>query len=304
MKILIIGLGSIATKHIKAIRQIDKEACIYALRSSANAENKEGVTNLYSFDEVKAIKFDFVIISNPTSEHKKTINAVLATLQCPLFIEKPVSNTIEMPDTIAKIQRFNLLTYIGCNLRFLEVLQYVKNDILRNKKRINEVNVYCGSYLPEWRPNVDFRTSYSAWKELGGGVQFDLIHEIDYVYWFFGKPKNVTKTFRSKSSLQINANDFANYCLEYNNFCVNITLNYYRRDYKRTMEILFEDTTWLVDLKQNNIVSGETEIFKSAQQDIDTYLEQMKYFYQLVQNDATTSLNSIEEAVEILKIGI
>ena len=302
MNILVVGLGSIAAKHISAIRQIKKDACIYALRSTVGSEKKDGITNLYDFDEVRAIKFDFAIISNPTSEHIKTIDALLV-LNCPLFIEKPVSNTIEIQDTITEIKRLDILTYIGCNLRFLDSLRYIKEEVSK-QKRINEVNVYCGSYLPKWRSNTDFRTSYSAQKSMGGGVQLDLIHEIDYIYWIFGKPKNVTKTFRCVSSLHIDAIDYANYCLEYDDFCVGITLNYYRRDYKRTMEILFENTTWLVDLKQNSIISPETEIFKSSQQMNDTYLEQMKYFYQLVQTGAKSSLNSINEAIEVLKIGI
>jgi len=303
MRILIVGLGSIAAKHINAIKQIDKNAEMYALRSGAGANTKDDIINLYSFDETRDIKFDFAVISNPTSKHKKTIDTLL-TLRCPLFIEKPVSNTVEMQDTIEEIKRLNILTYTACNLRFLDSLRYVKDEISKKQKRINEVNVYCGSYLLEWRPNVDFRTSYSARKDLGGGVQFDLIHEIDYIYWLFGMPQNVKKTLRSVSSLHIDAIDYGNYCLEYIDFCVEITLNYYRRDYKRTLEIVFDDETWLVDLKQNRVVSGEKEIFISSQQLNDTYWEQMKYFYRLVQTDVKSSFNSVEEAVEVLKIGV
>lgn len=303
MNILIVGLGSIAAKHINAIRQIDKNACIYALRSLSNAAEKDGITNLYSFDEAKTFRYDFAVISNPTSEHKKTIDRLLA-FDCPLFIEKPVGNTIEMQDTVLEIKRLNLLTYVACNLRFLDSLLFVKNEISNNKRRINEINVYCGSYLPEWRPGLDFHTSYSAHKNLGGGVQFDLNHEFDYIYWMFGKPKNCKKTLRCVSSLHIDAFDYGNYCLEYDNFCVGITLNYYRRDYKRTLEILFEDNTWLADLKQNTVVSSGTELFRSSQQISDTYLEQMKYFYQLVQSGAKSSFNTIDDAVEVLKIGI
>jgi len=303
MNVLIVGLGSIASKHIHAIRQIDKDACIYAFRSSAKAETKEGIVNLYSFDEAKAFTYDFAIISNPTSEHKQTIDALLA-FKCPLFIEKPVSHTIDMQDTIAEIKRLGILTYIACNLRFLDSLLYVKEEISKSQKRINEVNVYCGSYLPEWRPDVDFRTSYSAQKGMGGGVQYDLIHEIDYIFWLFGKPQKVSKTLRCASSLQIDAVDYGNYCFEYDNFCVGITLNYYRRDYKRTLEILFDDETWFVDLKKNTIITPEREIFRSSQQISDTYLEQMKYFCRLIQTHAKSSSNAIEDAFEVLKMGL
>jgi len=303
MNVLFVGLGSIAIKHINAIRQITWDINIYALRSSIKAEEKEGVKNLYAFEEIIKINFDFAVISNPTSEHKKTIEKLLV-LKCPLFIEKPVSNTIDMQDIIAEIKRLNILTYIACNLRFLDSLRYVKEEISKKQKKINEVNVYCGSYLPEWHPNVDFRTTYSAHKDMGGGVQFDLIHEIDYIYWLFGKPERIIKNFRNVSSLEIDAIDYGNYCLEYENFCVGIVLNYYRRDYKRTMEILFDDSTWLVDLKQNNVVIEQKEVFKSSQKINDTYFEQMKYFFQLIQKGEKTSINPIDEAVEVLKIGI
>ena len=303
MNILIVGLGSVAAKHIKAIRQIDSNVRIYALRSNARASEATDITNLYSIEDAKTIKFDFAIISNPTSEHKKTIEALLP-FKCPLFIEKPVSNTVAIQDTIMEIKKLDLLTYVACNLRFLDSLRYVKEEISTNLKRINEVNVYCGSYLPDWRPNVDFRTSYSSRRELGGGVQFDLIHEIDYIYWLFGKPNKVRKTLRSISSLQIDAIDYGNYCLEYDDFCVGITLNYYRKDYKRTLEILFDNETWLVDLKQNKIISSNMEIFCSSQQISDTYLEQMQYFCRLIQTNAKYSFNSIEEALEVLKIGM
>ena len=303
MNVLIVGLGSIASKHINAIRQIDKDARIYALRSNQKADIKEGVINLYSVEEAKSFPFDFAVISNPTSERKKTIHTLLA-FKCPLLIEKPVSDTVEMQGLISEIKQLGILTCIACNLRFLDSLRFVKEELSKNRKRINEVNVYCGSYLPEWRSNVDFRMSYSARRDLGGGVQFDLIHEIDYIYWLFGKPNHVTKTLRSASSLQIDAIDYANYCLAYDEFCVGITLNYYRRDYKRTLEILFDDQTWFVDLKKNVIFSNETIIFESSQQISDTYLEQMRYFCRLIQTNAKSSFNSVEDAVEALNIGI
>ncbi len=69
MNVLVIGLGSIATRHIDAVRQLDADAHIYALRSGRNGKEVNGVRNLYSIDEVAASGIDFAIISNPTSCH-------------------------------------------------------------------------------------------------------------------------------------------------------------------------------------------------------------------------------------------
>jgi len=301
VRILIIGLGSIAKKHVDVIRQIDNDSIIYALRSKKDAKKVSGIINLYSIDDLICIKIDFAIISNPTSEHKKTIDCLIS-YKFPLFIEKPVSSSLNITEAIEKINANNILTYVACDMRFLDVLNYVKEYLCKTKSRINEVNVYCGSYLPDWRPNTDFRTVYSAQKELGGGVHLDLIHEFDYIYWIFGTPDNVTKVIRNKSSLNIDAFDYANYILLYEKFSVSIILNYYRRDYKRTFEIVFEDKTWLIDLHSNKIFCDDKEIFYSDENPQDCYLKQMVYFMDLVKNKRHESFNSIIEANNVLKI--
>lgn len=283
----IIGLGSIAHKHIVALREIDSSMKFVALRHSASAENEPGIENVFSYDELLLRKPNFVILSNPTNKHREVIEQ-LADKEVPLFIEKPLF------DALSPIPKVNAMTYVACNLRFLACLRYLKSAL--EGKRINEVNAYCGSYLPDWRPDTDWRACYSANKEMGGGVHIDLIHEIDYIYWFFGKPNCVHKTFRSRSSLDITAYDYANYVLEYPEFTVSVLLNYYRRDYKRTLEVLTDDETWKVDLAQNSVWRNNQLVFQSKQLPSETYLEQMKSY---LNNSAS---NDIEEAYEVLKI--
>lgn len=303
MKVLIIGLGSIAHKHIAALRKINPECEIMALRSSLTAAKFDGVRNLYSYNEIEGEKFDFVVISTPTSEHLKSIEAV-QKLGCPLFIEKPIFHTLECQSIVDKLSSSGTLTYVACNLRFLECLNFIKESLVTKDKRINEVNVYCGSYLPEWRKGVNFRTVYSSIPELGGGVHIDLIHEIDYLYWLFGKPLETVRTTRNTSSLDIRAIDYANYCLVYPSFCASVILNYYRRDYKRTLEIVWEDETWCANLSKNEVRCGETILFKSDKSPIDTYESQLRYFINLLNTNQNTSFNSVADAMEVLKICI
>lgn len=303
MKILIVGLGSIAHRHVEALRLLDQQAELYALRNNRECSIEAGVNNLYDLGEAKEISFDFAIISNPSSMHIETIDKLLF-LKCPLFIEKPLSDVMNAGEIIRKIKDLGILTYVACNLRFLDALVFVKDFLKTAYKRINEVNIYCGSFLPDWRPGVDFRNCYSAREDMGGGVHLDLIHEIDYAYWLFGRPQHVCKTFKSSSSLNISAVDYANYCLEYERFCASIVLNYYRRDYKRTLEIVFDDCTWLVDLERNCVTQGDHVIFQSEKRVRDTYLKQMQYFVNLVKTDQSGSFNSIDMAYDILDIAL
>ena len=197
------------------------------------------------------------------------------------------------------------LTYVACNLRFLGCLRFIADRISSGTLpgRINEVNIYCGSSLPSWRPGTDYRKSYSAIPELGGGVHLDLIHEIDYACALFGMPAESRGICRSVSSLGIRAIDFANYNLIYPEFCVSITLNYYRPTYKRTMEIVFDNDIWTADLALNTVTDCHGNVvFSSPLRIADTYTDQMDHFIKLVESGAKTSANDIRRANDILKI--
>jgi len=300
MKVLIVGLGSIAKKHIDAINQLVHNCEIFALRSSEKATSIDGVYNLFTIEECKAREFDFIIISNPTSEHFDSIKT-LSEFNVPLFIEKPIFSSInEKTEALVKdIVDAKIDTYIACNLRFLEALCFLKDAI--KDARINEVNVYCGSYLPDWRPNVDFRTVYSANVEMGGGVHIDLIHELDYVYWFFGEPSSTISNFSINSSLAISANDYANYLWRYDNFNVSVVLNYYRRKAKREIEVVTDHNVYRVDLLLNIVYKDDKVIFTHKNRISDTYLSQMRFFIDHVLLSKGT-MNDINEANQILKL--
>ena len=301
MKILIVGLGSIGKKHLIALQSILPDAEIFALRSKIKVEKLNGVINLFKLEEIASVKFDFAIISNPTSEHKKAISQLIP-FGFPLFIEKPLYSSLDIEDVITLINKKEIGTYVACNLRFLDCIKYIKNKLLQMpNKKLNEVNVYCGSYLPDWRPSIDFRKTYSADENLGGGVHLDLIHELDYLYWLFGIPKLVTCKFKNQSSLNISSFDYANYILDYDGFCAGVVLNYYRRDPKRTLELVFEDETWNIDLLKNQITCNNKIIFSSEQRISDTYHAQMEYYIQCLIKQ-TGTFDTISDAYSVLKI--
>ena len=303
MKILIIGLGSIGKKHVVTLKSILKKVDIIALRSSKNAKKIPGITNVYSYKEIENILIDFAIVSNPTYNHLETINNLIK-FKVPLFIEKPLNSSLDIEDLIDVINSKKIYTYVACNLRFLDCIRFVKEKLSQDLiDQINEVNVYCGSYLPDWRPNIDFRQTYSTNLKLGGGVHLDLIHELDYIYWFFGVPKEVFRRFKNQSSLKISTYDYANYLLDYERFSANIVLNYYRKDSKRSLELVFENETWCVDLIKNQVLKNNQVIFSSQQNILETYQLQMQYFISNLKNNVK-SMNTVNNAFEVLKICI
>lgn len=304
MNVIIIGLGSIGKKHIDALKKLEPNVIIFALRSSKSEDDYLDVKNIYSILDITT-SIDFVIISNITSGHEKSILEVI-NLNCPIFIEKPVLNHVKNADNISKkLASKNILTYVACNLRFHPALKFISKYLKSHDLKINEVNIYSGSFLPDWRKGKNFRETYSSNKKLGGGVHLDLIHEIDYCTWLFGFPEKVLSIKRSASTLNIDAFDYANYTLQYPKFTASIILNYYRRDKKRQIEILTDDTTILIDLEKSiiiNLVTNEI-LFSKNFNILETYLDQMIYFIENIRSNVQP-MNSFNNAVNVLKLAI
>ena len=146
-------------------------------------------------------------------------------------------------------------------------------------------------------PDRDYRTTYSSIPELGGGVHLDLIHELDYLFWLFGEPKNSVKHLSSKSSLGIDAVDAAYYFMDYPTFSCNVALNYFRRTSKRSLEIVFDDKTVFVDLIKNQVFCDDALVFESENGIVDTYENQIRYFI-----ETDNPFNDFDEALKVLSL--
>ncbi len=303
MNVLVVGLGSIAKKHIYVLKEINENVKIYALRSSKKSKIQVGINNLYSIEEVKKYKFDFIIVSSPSIYHLRDLENLIS-LQTPIMVEKPVFINNKQIGVFEKIEYEDLpLIYVASNFRFHKLILFVKEYLKDHPSKINEVTAYCGSYLPDWRPDQDYRKVYSANKKLGGGVHLDLIHEPDYIVHLFGLPNSVESSYGKVSNLEIDTYDSSLYQFQYDTFQANIILNYFRRDTKRTLEIVRETDTIEIDFVNNRVVDLVTRVVlcQDNQPSVyDTYREQMEYFIKCI-DENKVPMNSINEAIQILK---
>jgi len=58
---------------------------------------------------------------------------------------------------------------------------------------------------------------YAAKKDLGGGVVLTQIHEIDYLYWFFGDVKEVFSITGKFSDLELDVDDTSSNLIRFKN---------------------------------------------------------------------------------------
>ena len=280
MNILIIGLGSIGLKHYDIIKKLNPNAKFYALRSGKELKTVNGIENIFKKDNLHKYDFDFAVISSPSYLHLHDILSII-NLNIPIFVEKPIVTNLDQLNTIENINKEKYI-YVAYNLRFHPLINFIKEYIENNQFKINEVNSYCGSFLPNWRPQRDYKKIYSANTSLGGGVHLDLIHEPDYIIYLFGLPTKAFAVTEKISSLDIDSTDYANIRFEYEEFSAQIILNYYRKDTKRTFEIISENDTIEVDFIENKIYcENKKEIIFSSNEDLMniSYVRQMEYFF-------------------------
>jgi predicted dehydrogenase len=110
------------------------------------------------------------------------------------------------------------------------------------KQNVNPDDVICASamsssYLPDWRPGQDYRKTYSAHKDMGGGVSIDLIHEWDYLTWLFGMPTEYHSMINKVSNLEIDSDDLAIYIGKNDKTTFELHLDYFGRQTQRTLDL-------------------------------------------------------------------
>lgn len=301
MKMLVVGLGSIARKHIAILKNIDPSLEVFALRESVEPDVVPGIRNISKIDE--APPCDFAMIANTTDRHLETVRKLLP-LHIPLFIEKPVFLTMEGVDDILRdIEKAKTFTWVGCHLRFHPCLQFLKRLLEEAKPQIVSVSAYCGSSLPDWQPGRDYTASFRADPRRSGGVHLELIHEMDYLRWIFGDPKTCEGTLRKVSTLKIAAPDDAHYDLSYGGFRAQIDLNYHRRDAKRSLTIVCEDATLEADLLEFTVTRSDETIFHADSTIKDVYEAQLREFLRRMEAKETSE-NDARNAVETLKLAL
>ena len=158
------------------------------------------------------------------------------------------------------------------------------------------------SYLPDWRPGTDYRDTYSAHKEMGGGVSIDLIHEWDYISYLVGFPQSVKSIVKRQSKLEIDSDDIAVYIADYKDKVVEVHLDYFGRKAVRRLELFAEDDTIIADLIDQKIewlYSGK-EI--SLAEDRDSYQKKELQHFLNIMPGRVSSGSNIEEACRVLRI--
>ncbi len=288
MSCLVIGYGSIGKRHAQHLSELGSDVAL--LTSQIVSEYRCFATLKKALDSQD---FNHIIVANPTHHHHETLEKLDEyNYQGMMLVEKPLyMNVNSFSDA------FSSRILVGYNLRFHALLIAVK-QLLENEEIVS-FSAHVGQYLPSWRPDCDYRQSYSAKKSQGGGVLRDLSHEIDYCLWLCGPCQAVTAIGGQYSTLEVDSDDVYAIIMRCEKCpVVSLHLNYLNRTPRREIIIQTNQHTMLIDfIKGNLIINGEVknQVFDEVKQ---TYQKEIKT---LIDGDIT-SFTSYQQGLEVVKL--
>ena len=304
---LFVGLGSIGTRHLKNLTNLcaDRGWTLQAdaLRSDLSRPLRDGVAALlhaqYTDLADAPARYDMVFITNPTSLHADALQKIRGRGEA-LFIEKPIFSAEQTGLDLADCLPAGQKAYVAAPMRWCGVMLALKDRLPGLHPYC--ARVICSSYLPDWRPGVDYRTVYSAHKAMGGGVTIDLIHEWDYLVELFGVPEQLYNFKGTYSDLEIDSDDISVYIARYPTLLAEVHLDYFGRGYRRSIEIFCHDGSYLADFGAGTLTLPDGTV-QHYEEDVNRrYEREMEYFVDYALTGSGESCNPPALALNVLKL--
>jgi len=313
MKALVLGGGSIGTRHLRNLAAVGVGELGVVDTDPQRLAGLASDCDATLFAQLEAGMTwspDFVVVATPTNLHARHALET-ARRGCDVFVEKPLSHSPgQLAELAQMVERKNLISLVGCNMRFHPGPAKVKELLAKGVLgRILFARVHAGSYLPDWRPGADYRSNYAAREATGGGCILDFIHEIDLTRWYLGDVQDVVCVTAHTGSLEISTEDVAVLVGRHATGALSeIHLDYVQRTYERGCQIVGERGSIFWDFAARQVrwfdaASGNWATFSQpvGWELNDMYRDEMQHFVECVRARRPTVL-PIPEAVSVMQI--
>jgi len=302
MKVVVIGYGSIGSRHAHILRDMGHEVVIVDVSEEKRVKaEKEGFV-LYSITPV-----DAAFICTPPGSHLDNIKTWLGRVN--LFVEKPLINYTNFTrlDHLKELTRANQnsmkVDMVACNMRFDPLIQRA-GEMLRYGRigKLISVKVDFGYDLASWRPGVDLTTIEHP------GVVLDCIHELDLLTWLHGyvKKKKIYTNYSSTIESMVMMMDAI--LLFDDGMVANVHFDYHRKQKRRRIEWLGKKGT-IVYMERGSLKNPELgsalylddELISEEENTNTPYMEQFKHFFYCIDHGFKTC-NSISDAIGVMEL--
>jgi predicted dehydrogenase len=315
MRFLICGLGSVGRRHLRNLVSLGIEDLILLRSGKSTLPDDE----LSSFpaernlgEALERWKPDAALVCNPTSLHMD-IAVPAAVAGCHIFIEKPVSHSMARLDILEEtLRKTGKQMLVGFQFRYHPGLKQVKRLICEGViGEVIGVRTVWGEYLPDWHPWEDYRHSYSARHNLGGGVVLTLSHPFDYLRWLLGEVSDVTAEVSNSGALELDVEDSADVILGFKSGVTgNVHLDYLTRPPNHSFEIVGKEGRLHWDNEDGSVrwwsSSRDAWLTITAPEGFERnhlFLDEMRHFLGVVDGEESP-ICTLEDGIRALQIAL
>jgi predicted dehydrogenase len=169
---------------------------------------------------------------------------------------------------------------VACNNRFHPSL--LKAKAVADTGKVIFARAEAGYFLPFWR-KTDYRKSYSASEY--GGIVLDDIHSYDYMYWLFGKIREIKTVVGKVSELEIKKEDIAETSIMFESGTAgSIHCDYLMKNYHKELSLYLPHEVITYKIQPTNLM----------------YKKEVEYFISCLEK-GVEPMNNIKEAVYVTR---
>ncbi len=334
-RILVCGVGSVGERHIRNLSALGyTEIAVYRAR---NLPFRTLNASLPIYTDLSHALADFAptvtFVTNPTAFHIP-VALEAAKANSHLFIEKPLSHNLDQIEDLCQVlESHRCFAMVGYMLRFHPFFKVLKSWLDEGPSgRLGRplfLRTTWGEHLPDWHPWEDYRESYAARADMGGGPALTLSHELDLLVWLLGSPDKVLGLPNTISPLEIDVEHCLDILLRFKQgVTANVHLDFCQRPPVRIWEIVCSQGKIQIDILAGTLtrwdsIVGETPSLHECPQlseevmalpetfdRNDLFLEELQYFFSCVNTgeqpmpDIATGAESVRIAQQALSKGL
>ena len=257
MRIAVLGLGSAGSRHAANLLALGHEVTGFDPSGRGTPAGVPGAET-----ELEAIRWaEAVVVASPNALHAGQALAALAEGRH-VLVEKPLATTVDDAVAIAEASgRSRLVCAVAMNLRFHAALETLRSLVAEGRLgTLLLAEAVFGFDLRRWRPESDYRESYSARADLGGGIVFDAVHELDYLLWLLGPVATVSAETDRLSQLEIDVEDVALALLRFRSGALGpVSFNFFEPSYRRGCVLVGADAVARWDWSRDSIEVSDAD---------------------------------------------
>lgn len=198
-----------------------------------------------------------------------------------------------------------LVAAVGCQWRFHPWIERL-HALLPSQGKVQRAEIEFSEYLPRWHPYEDYKESYAARHDLGGGVVLTQIHDYDLAHWLFGPARAVVATGGNGGSLGIDVEDTVRAQLDCERAPVLVRQTFAEQERKRSINVIWEDGSLTIPLLGGSVSGTIPGIVGFQLNDFDRnamFRSVMEDFLHCVESGGTPRC-PIADGVAVLRVAL